>query len=178
VYAIAGTAARQLRRPRLLGTVGVGVLLLLSVALPHVAILGQGHGRWLLPTASFFATVQPAYLPSDSLPALALALNVTYVGLGLQQLSQVAGVLTFWILASDDINRWLFRILLVCGWMMALSVPFVITGWSMMVAAGTPAVLGLAWLPTLLTGFGIIVGCRLSRSNIDGSWFLAKPELQ
>lgn len=166
------------RRSRVVATAVLAVLLLLSALLPHVWIADQGTGRWLFPTGSFFAAVQPAYLPATSLEALAFAINVTYLGLGMQELSMVAIALTFWIFASEDINRWLYRILLVAGWMLTLSVPLVITGWGLMLRAGTPAILGYAWVPTLLAGLAIVIGCRLSHDHIDGTWFLTKPELQ
>ncbi len=81
-------------------------------------------------------------------------------------------------MATNDMNRWLFRIVVILGWMLAISVPLVVNGWILMVIAGAPAILGWAWLPTLAAGLGTIIFCRRSRDRVDRDWYVARPELQ
>ena len=112
------------------------------------------------------------------LTLLGLGINVGYLGIGLQQLSLVAAFASFWVLATEDINRWIYRVAVISGWVLALSAPIVLTGWSLIQASGAPALLGWAWLPALVAGLLIIVVGRLSRERIDRSWYVTKPELQ
>jgi hypothetical protein len=159
-------------------TLGLGALIVVSALTPNVTLLGATHGRWLIPTAQFFLAVQAAYIPANDPGMVDLGLNIVYLGLALNEGGAFLAVLTLWTLATNDMNRWLYRIVVVLGWMLALSVPLVLNGWIMMVLAGAPAVLGWAWLPTLAAGLAVIITCRRSRDRVEGDWFMTRPELQ
>lgn len=159
-------------------TVGIGLLIVLSALVPNMTLVGAVHGRWLVPTAQFFLAVQAPYVPATNPDLVDLGLNITYLGLALNEGGVFLAVLTLWTLATNDMNRWLFRIVVVLGWMLAISVPLVLNGWIMMLIAGAPAVLGWAWLPTLAAGLAVIIVCRRSRDRVDGDWFMTRPELQ
>ncbi|HEY5979094.1 MAG TPA: hypothetical protein VIT41_05600 [Microlunatus sp.] len=158
--------------------VGIGVLMAMSVVAPHLGIAGQGLGRSLIPTGLLFSQVQPAAVGPYDLALLGLGINVAYLGIGMQQLALVAAFASFWVLAAEDINRWIFRVVIIAGWVLALSTPITLTGWSLIRASGAPALLGWAWLPALIAGLAIIVVARRSRERIDRSWYVTKPELQ
>jgi hypothetical protein len=159
-------------------TLGIGVLVILSATVPNITLLGSDNGRWLLPTAQFFLGVQAPYVPANDYGMLDLGLNITYLGLALNEGGVFLAVLTLWILATNDMNKWLFRIVVILGWMLALSVPLVLNGWILMLIAGAPAILGWAWLPTLAAGLAVIIFARHSRERVDGDWFVTRPELQ
>lgn len=167
-------------RPRLLITVAIGVLLLSGVFLPHVAVVEDASfGRSLLRTGTYFLNVQAtAFNASVDMPILAFAFNITYLGIALQQLGLVAGAVSFWVVAAEDFNRWVYRIAVVAAWMLALSQPLVITGWFLMNRAGAPADIGLAWLPTLVGGVAVLVATKMSAERVDEDWYLTRPELQ
>ena len=88
--------------------------------------------RWLVPTAQFFLGVQAPYVPANDPGMVDLALNITYLGLALNEGGACLAVLTLWTMATNDMNRWLFRIVVILGWMLAISVPLVLNGWIMM----------------------------------------------
>lgn len=164
--------------PRLWITLGIGGLVVLSVVVPNLTLVGSGADRWLLPTSQLFLIVQAKYVPATDYGLLDLALNLTYLGLALNEGAVLLAVLTLWTMATNDMNRWLFRIVVILGWMLAISVPLVLTGWILMLIAGAPASLGWAWLPTLAAGLATIIFCRRSRDRVDRDWYVARPELQ
>lgn len=170
--------AKRLRRRAWL-VAGVGLLLLLSLVLPHIHLPGERNfGRSLLLTGFYFLHVQPTtFGPPVNQAELAFGFNVTYLGIGLHELGLLLSVPTFWVLYPDDINRWLYRLLVIGSWLLALSVPFVFTGGLLMSQAGVPVSLGLAWLPMLLAGVVLVVATQRARRRIDKSWYMAKPEL-
>ena len=156
----------------------IGVLMAVSLVAPHIGIAGQGLGRSLIPTGLLFSQIQASEVGPYDVVLLGLGINVAYLGIGLQQLALVAAFASFWVLATEDINRWIYRVAVVSGWVLALSAPIVLTGWSLIRASGAPALLGWAWLPALVAGLMIIVVGRRSRERIDRSWYVTKPELQ
>lgn len=156
----------------------IGLLMALSLIAPHIGIVGQGIGRSLIPTGLLFSQIQAAAVGPYDLVLLGLGINVGYLGIGLQQLGLVAGFASFWVLATEDVNRWIYRVAVVSGWLLALSAPIVLSGWSLIASSGAPALLGWAWLPTLIAGLALIVVGRRSRERIDRSWYVTKPELQ
>jgi len=169
----------RLRRRRGRFVVGLGLLLLLGLLLPHVSLTGEpAFGRSLLPASFYFLHVQPgAFSGAVDQPALAFGFNVTYLGLGLHQLGLLLSAATFWSLAPSDINRWIYRLLVIGGWMLLLSAPTVVLGRLLIERSGVPVSLGAAWLPVLVSGLIITVWARRSRSRIDQTWYVAKPEL-
>ncbi|HEY5784635.1 MAG TPA: hypothetical protein VIT65_07655 [Microlunatus sp.] len=156
----------------------IGVLMAVSLVAPHIGVAGQGLGRSLIPTGLLFSQIQASAVGPYDVVLLGLGINVAYLGIGLQQLALVAAFASFWVLATEDINRWIYRVAVVSGWVLALSAPIVLTGWSLIRASGAPALLGWAWLPALVAGLMIIVVGRRSRDRIDRSWYVTKPELQ
>lgn len=156
----------------------IGVLMAVSLVAPHIGIAGQGIGRSLIPAGLLFSQVQAAAVGPYDPVLLGLGINVGYLGIGLHQLSLVAGSVSFWVLATEDINRWIYRIAVASGWVLAASAPIALTGWSLIASSGAPARLGWAWLPALLAGIALIVVGRRSRERIDRSWYVTKPELQ
>lgn len=160
-------------------TLGALVLMVASALLPNVAVIGDAPGgRWLVPTAKYFLVLDGSKLPHTDLDQLGLGMNTLYLGLGLQQLGFVLGAVTIWVLATQDMNRWLYRGAVISGWMLAVGGMFAVTGFGLMSRAGAPVELGWAWLPTLLSGLIVIVIGRLSTDRIDRSWYVARPELQ
>lgn len=158
----------------------VAILLLTSTVLPHIALEGAGGPRSLLPTALYFLNV-------DASAAVGLAVNqallgsgfnVAYLGLGLQQLGLALAAVSVWIVfGGDEVNRWLWRMMVVAAWMLALSGPLVLLGWFLIESSGVPALLGVAWLAALAAGALLLVLARQSREHRDFTWYVTKPEL-
>ena len=169
-----------MKRVRVALTIAVGLLLLSGVFLPHVAVAEDvSFGRNLFKTGTYFLNVQSsAFGDRVDQPLLAFAFNVTYLGIALQQFGLAAGAVSFWVVAADDFNRWVYRIAVIAAWMVALSQPFVVWGWFLMNRAGAPALLGAAWLPTLAAGLALVVATRRSATRVDTDWYLSRPELQ
>lgn len=165
-------------RQRVWGTIGLGVLMIIGALLPGIMLVGSTSGRWLLPTADFFLKVDARSVASNDPGLVDLGLNITYLGLAMNQGGVFLAVLTLWTLATADMNKWLFRIVVILGWMLALSVPLVLNGWFLISRAGAAVELGYAWIPTLAAGLGTILACRRARERVDGDWFAARPELQ
>lgn len=159
--------------------IGLAVLLLLSLVLPHVALEGEpAFGRSLLPASFYFLHVQPtAWAPPVDVSMLALGFNALYLGLGLHQLGLLFGFISFWSFYPEEFNRWIYRLLVIGGWMLLLSTPLLVTGWFVVGQAGVPIELGVAWIPLLISGVLITVAARRARSRIDNTWYLSGPEL-
>ncbi|MET0692484.1 MAG: hypothetical protein ABWY56_01060 [Propionibacteriaceae bacterium] len=155
----------------------IGVLLFLSLVLPHVHLDDQPYGNSLLLTGFYFLHAQSATFVGVDTGLLAFGFNVTYLGLALHELGLMLAATTFWVLYPQDINRWLFRSMVIGGWALMLSTPFVILGWQLMGSAGAAANLGLAWLPMLLSGIAITVMGRGARDRVDRTTYITKPEL-
>ncbi len=170
--------AEWFRRVPFWVTVAVLALMVLSAALPHVAVSGQPGGRWIVPAAHYFLAVEAYRIPSGDQPGVALGVNTVYLGLGFQQLALVLGAVTVWVLGAEDMNRWIYRGAVITGWLLAASGMLVVTGYGVMSRAGAPVELGWAWFPTLLAGLGIIILGRLSTERIDRTWYVTRPELQ
>ncbi len=171
-------SAAVIRRRRLIAA-SIGVMLVLSLLLPHVSIRGaDSPERWLLPAGHYFLNVDALSLGrAPSLP-LGIGLNVAYLGIALHQLGLLLGLVTFWAVAGDDLNRWLWWMMAIGGGLLTAGALVSLLGWYLMVAADLPAVPGYAWLPTLVAGAALLVEARLSKDRIDYTWFPAKPELQ
>jgi hypothetical protein len=159
----------------------VFALMLASVFLPHIAIqTPNSSGRSLIPTSLYFLNVTTReFSPELALPLLGIGLNVTYLGIALQELGLVLAGVSFWIVfGGDEVNRWLWRMMVIAAWLLALSPPAVIMGWSLMGLAGAPVQLGAAWAATMAAGVLLIVLARQSKAQRDFTWYVARPELQ
>lgn len=176
---LAYARSRILRR-RLVIT--LGLLLVLSFTLPTVSIRGADlpdipFGRSLVPSALYFLDVLPAEFGNLATPALAVSFNVTYLGMAMIQFGLVLTLLTFFVLAGDDINRWLWWLLAAGAWLIALGAVACLIGWFLINQASVPASLGLAWLASLVSGVSMIIASHRAKERIDYSWYQAKPEL-
>jgi len=170
--------ARQKRRRGWM-TLAIGLLLLLSLVLPNVTLTEvRAFGSSLLLTGFYFLHVSAAEFPPPAdQNQLAFGFNVLYFGIGLHEGGLLLSVATFWSLWPDEINRWIYRGLVVGGWLLALSTPFVLWGWLLINSAGVPASIGVAWVPLLASGLWITIAARRAKSRIDNSWYAARPEL-
>lgn len=156
----------------------VGVLLFLSLVLPHVALRGQPFGHSLLLTGFYLLHAQSnTFAPPVDTATLAFGFNVTYLGIGLHELGLLLGATTFWILYPEEINPWLYRSMVIGGWALVLATPPIVAGYQLMASSGAPATLGVAWVPLLLAGLCITVAGRRARSRVDRTWYVTKPEL-
>lgn len=176
---LSGTSAVTSARARVLVTVGIYVLLLAGLVIPHLGITGQGLGRSLIPAGMLFSQVQAGNVGAQFDPILlGLGINIGYLGIGLHQLGLMLALASVWVLAVDELNRWIYRAAVIAGWMLLVSAPIVVTGWVLLRASGAPGLIGVAWLTALLAGLAIVILARRSRERIDRSWYVTKPELQ
>ena len=83
---------------------------------------------------------------------------------------------SFWVIATEDVGRWLRRILMVGGWALALSAPLILTGYSLLIGAGVRASLGTAWIAALLAGLIMIIGGLAARKRLSSTWYWTRPE--
>lgn len=157
----------------------VAALLLASMLLPHIALVGAEGGRSLLPTSAYFlnVTTNPLTERADQL-VLGIGFNVTFLGLGLQQLGLALAAVSVWIVfGEDEVNRWLWRMMVVAAWLLFLSGPTVAIGWRFIEASGVPALLGVAWLAAFAAGGLLLVLGRQSKKHRDFTWYVSRPEL-
>lgn len=173
-----GWSRHQLLLPRYLAFAGIAICLILSLLLPNIAIAGQTGGRWLVPTASYFLRVLALDVPSSNVQLVAVAVNAIYLGLAMLEMGLVLATVSFWTYPGDDMNRWLYVMFMIAGFLITLSVTPVVTGYLWLQAADVPTSLGWAWAPAQVAGVGILVAGWRSRDRIDRSWFAARPELQ
>jgi hypothetical protein len=157
----------------------LAALLLLSLVLPHVHITGGPQpGNSLLLSAYYFLNASSDDFGPPALSGrLGLGFNVVYLGLGLHQLGLLLSAASFWSLWPDEVNRHIYRLLVIGGWLLAFGAPFVLWGWYLIDTAGVPASLGWAWLPLLVSGISITVAARRAKARIDDTWYSARPEL-
>lgn len=156
----------------------LGLLLLLSLVLPHVHLrYVREPGHSLLLTGFYFLHVSSDAFPVQVRPQLGFGFNVLYLGLGLHEFGLLLSAFTFWSLWPNEINRWIYRMVVIGGWLLVLSTPWVIWGWYLIDTSGVPANLGVAWVATLLSGLIITVEGRRAKARIDDTWYGARPEL-
>jgi hypothetical protein len=167
-------------RLRLIPTVLVVILMLGSVLLPQVGVVGaETVGRDLLRASQFFVSVDPraaAFAGLDPV-MVTMGVNAAYLGMAANEVGLALGIASFWVLAADEVGRWMRRVLLVAGWFLALSAPLVVTGYQLLEAAGVRSYLGVAWVPTLLAGLIMITGGLAARKRLTSTWYWSKPEL-
>lgn len=153
---------------------------LLSAVLPHVGVQAfDDYGRSLIGASRFFVAAQPqaeGFAVQDT-AALAGALDVTYLGLAAHQVGLFAGLGSFWVLASEGVGRWIRRLTLFSGWLLALSAVLTVTGFQLLEAAGVPSRLGVAWVFALVAGLIMITGGMAARHRLDSTWYWTKPDL-
>lgn len=153
-----------------------------SVVLPHVIVTAATvlPGRSLISVSQFFLKATPggeAFNGGTSPGAVGFGLTVTYLGLALHQAGAMLGVATFWVLAVEDVGRWLRRFVMAAGVLLTLGSATCVLGYQQLEVANIPSLLGIAWLPTLGAGVTLIIGARLARKRLVTTWFLDSPEL-
>ena len=155
-------------------------LLIASVVLPHISVEGDtSFSRSLIWASQFFVTADPN-APGFGLVTnrlqLGVAINVTYLGLAAHQIGVLCALGSFWVIATEDVGRWLRRILMVGGWALALSAPLILTGYSLLIGAGVDGLLGTAWIAALLAGLIMIIGGLAARKRLSSTWYWTRPE--
>lgn len=160
---------------------GVTFALMLASALaPHVGVVNAiGAGRSLIPASAFFISAEataPGFGDGTHLIDVAAGLNLSYLGMAMQQVGLLIGLFTFWSLAAETIGRWTRRFLLVSGWLLALSAPMAISGYRLLVSGQVAMYLGAAPFCALGAGLMMIIGGRLAKDRLDSTWYWAKPE--
>lgn len=158
------------------------ILMIASVLLPHVAVLEATAvpGRSLLPASNFFLNAQAGadgFAGGTSVSAVALALNTTYLGLALQQIGLLLGLVSAWGLIPEDVGRWIRRFALAAGVALVLGSSTTMWGYMQLVDAGIPSLAGIAWLPTLLAGLILVFSARAARRRVVSTWFWDRPGL-
>jgi hypothetical protein len=163
--------------------VPTGILLVLmagSAFLPQIGVKGaESFGRSLLLAGQFFVKADPRASAFTSLDPIlvTIAIDVSYLGLAMNEIGLALGIASFWVVAAEEVGRWMRRLLLVAGWFLALSAPLVITGYRLLEGAGVPSYLGVAWVPTLLAGLIMIIGGLAARKRLTSTWYWSRPEL-
>jgi hypothetical protein len=161
-------------------TAAAFLAMVLSALLPHVGVQAfDAYGRSLIGASRFFVAAQPTAEGFDVLDrgALGLALNVTYLGLAAQQIGLFGALGSFWVLAAAGVGRWIRRLTLVSGWLLAISAVLTVTGFQLLEAAGVPSRLGVAWVFALVAGLILVLGGLEARKRLDSTWYWTKPDL-
>ena len=155
-------------------------LVIASVVLPHISVEGAtSYSRSLIWASQFFVTADataPGFGAVVNRLQLGVAINVTYLGLAVQQVGVLCALGSFWVIATEDVGRWLRRILMVGGWALAVSAPLVLTGYWLLIGAGAQASLGTAWIAALLAGLIMIIGALAARKRLSSTWYWTRPE--
>jgi hypothetical protein len=102
---------------------------------------------------------------------------VTYLGMAANEVGLALGIASFWIVAAEEVGRWMRRVLMAAGWLLALSAPLVVTGYQLLESAGVPSYLGVAWVPTLVAGLIMITGGLVARKRLTSTWYWSNHEL-
>jgi hypothetical protein len=164
--------------PRLLVVGGVVVLVVLGCLLPYLAMpyvnhsaeLAQEHAS-LFPTVKFMGGLEPLWLPNyrpgPDNGAIELAFNFFNVGAGLQQIGVVVAVLTCGALFQNEINKFFWWPLHLCGWVLALSPVPLFIAVHLFHQANVSITLKIGWLPIALAGVVILVATVRAHGRID-----------
>jgi hypothetical protein len=160
----------------------VVVLMITSVVTPHLMVVAATEfaGRSLIPVSRFFLLAQAGaegFAGGVSLPAVAFAINVSYFGLALQQIGLLTGVASVWVLVSEDVGRWMRRLVMVSGVTLVMGASTTVMGYLLLNNAGIPAVLGIAWLPTLVAGILMLLGGMNAKKRLVSTWFWERPDV-
>ncbi len=153
-------------------------LSIIGFFLPGVAIIARPPTyRWLPGTAMSFFSVTSDKLTGVNNQTIGFGFFVTFLGLTMWVLGFMITMISGWILASADLNGFLWIFLLVGALLLGFSVPTVVAGKVFMDAAGAPTTLGLAWIPALISGIGIMVWTLHGRKFIERTSYDVRPEL-
>jgi hypothetical protein len=162
---------------------GIVVLLMItSVVTPHLMVVTATEyaGRSLIPASRFFLLAQAGaegFAGGVSIPAVAFAINISYFGLALQQIGLLTGVASVWVLATEDVGRWMRRLVMVSGVTLVMGASTTVLGYLQLNNAGIPALLGIAWLPTLGAGILMLLGGMNAKKRLVSTWFWERPEI-
>ncbi len=161
---------------------GIFFLLLVAASLaPHVGVrAAEGiYGRSLINASRFFVAAQadaPGF-NATNVDAVWAGLNISYLGLALQQVGSLIGLFVFFALAADGVGRWTRRGMLVSGLLLTLSAPSVVLGSQLLESGGVPTDLGIAWACALAAGVIMLLGGHEARKRLDSTWYWSRPEL-
>jgi len=154
--------------------------MVLSAVLPTIGVASfTAYGRSLIGASRFFVTASPdaEAFAGTNRGGVALGLDIGYLGLAAQQIGLFAGLGSFWVLAAEGIGRWIRRLVLLSGWLLAISTVLVITGYRLLAGAGVPSTLGSAWVFSLVAGLVMVLGGLEARKRLDSTWYWTKPDL-
>lgn len=167
--------------PRRMRGVLLGVFALLSVLaffLPNLAIISRPPTlRWLPGTAMSFFSVTSDKLPGVDVGTIGIGFLVAFLGLTMWVLGFVMTIVSAWILASADLNGWLWVFLLIGALLYGFSIPTVVAGKVFMDGALAPTTLGLAWIPGGIAGISIMVWTLHARKFIERTYYDVRPDL-
>ena len=153
-------------------------LIVIGFFLPNVAIVSRPPTlRWLPGTAMSFFSVTSDKLPGADPNSVGFGFFLTFLGLSMWVLGLMVTLLSAWILASADLNGWLWMLLLIGSLLLGFSVPTVGLGTFFLDAAGAPTSLGLAWIPTFIGGFSLMVWTLHARKFIERTYYDVRPDL-
>jgi hypothetical protein len=157
------------------------VLLVAASLAPHVGVTAADgiYGRSLISASRFFVAAQadaPGFANSNDLGVVAAGLNITYLGLAMQQVGSLISLFVFFALAADGVGRWTRRGMLVCGALLVISAPTVLTGYQLMRSGGVETHLGVAWACALAAGVVMVLGGHEARKRLDSTWYWSRPE--
>lgn len=156
------------------------LVMVLSAVLPNIGVeASTAYGRSLIGASHFFVTAEPgaAAFAGTNTGGVALGLDIGYLGLAAQQVGLLAGLGSFWALAAESIGRWIRRLVLLSGWLLAISPVLAVTGVRVLEGAGVPSTLGVAWCFSLVAGLTMILGGLEARKRLDSTWYWTRPDL-
>ena len=161
-------------------TVVAALAMVLSAVLPNIGVDSfTGYGRWLIGASRFFVAAEPgaeAFAGANT-GGVARGLDVGYLALAAQQVGLFAGLGSFWALAAETLGRWIRRLVLLSGWLLAISPVLAVTAVGTLEQAGVPSSLGVAWCFSLVAGITMILGGLEARKRLDSTWYWTRPDL-
>ena len=160
----------QVGLPLLLG--GLGCLLpYLTITSLNTRIEPVTVTRSLWGAADLARGLDPTEVPSFYTGAdpdsLGRWLNIFSIGLTLQQVGVVVGLLTLVALLMNEINKLVFWPLHLAGWMLVLAAVPLWLGVVQLRGLGVDLTLGPGWVPLVLAGVLLLVFTVRARKRID-----------
>ena len=80
-----------------------------------------------------------------------------------------------WVLVSEDVGRWMRQLVMVSGVTLVMGASTTVMGYLLLNNAGIPALLGIAWLPTLAAGILMLLGGMNAKKRLVSTWFGERP---
>lgn len=156
----------------------IGLMLAVSFFLPNVAILSRPPSyRWLPGTAVSFLEVTSRSVPTADPDTVGLGFTVTFLGLGVWQLGLLMVVLSAWILASAEVNRWLWVFLLIGSIFLTFGISTTVLGKVALDAARAPTTIGIAFWVAFPAALALLIWTLHARSMVDRTIYGVRPDL-